>query len=563
MQQPAPPRGDGRLRARAAAESIWPLGAYSLLSLVLFGLPVLSHLGSRIIASDQIDSSQFMWYFGWWPHALLHGLNPFVTHAQFVPQGFNLTWATSMPGPSIVLSPITLAFGPPVAWNVIQLLTPALSAWTAFLLGRHLTARLWPSLVGGYVFGFSAYILSHMTGGPNAGLVAMVPLFVLLVLRRVERSLSPRRFVVTMSAALVAQYLISSEELVTSTLFGALALVLAYAFFADHRPALRDLARLLVAGYLAMIVVVSPFLYYFFFGQHYPPGATAFGASLAAFVLPPSLVAVTHTLGFGSLRGANTQAYLGLPLLVLVGAFAWYEWRVRAARLVLCFLLVAAVASLGAHVSLLGPARLSGEPPESGIPGPWIILAHLPIMRYVTPLRLGVFVALAAALVVAMWLAKGGVTRWALGLLVVASLVPNVGSAAFQTRISDPPLFQSGSYRAYLRPTDHVLTIPAWGPNERWQADTKFAFELADGYLGNPFPPSYTRYPIWSTLTGGPLIPDYAAQLRRFVIAKDVAAIVVDRRDSGPWTTLFGTLGVRPLNVGGVLLYRLKYPSRG
>ena len=52
---------------------LWPLGLYTVLSLVLFGLPVLGRLGSRIIASDAIDSSQFMWFFAWWPHALLHG----------------------------------------------------------------------------------------------------------------------------------------------------------------------------------------------------------------------------------------------------------------------------------------------------------------------------------------------------------------------------------------------------------------------------------------------------------------------------------------------------------
>src|SRR5207302_9660016 len=114
----------------------WPLALYALLSLVLFGIPVLGHLGSRVVASDPVDSSQFMWFLAWWPHALLHGLNPFVTHAMFYPDGINLTWATAMPGPSIVLAPITLALGPPVTWNAIQLCSPALSAWTAFVLCR-------------------------------------------------------------------------------------------------------------------------------------------------------------------------------------------------------------------------------------------------------------------------------------------------------------------------------------------------------------------------------------------------------------------------------------------
>src|SRR5207302_3133553 len=122
--------------------------------------------------------------------------------------------------------------------------------------------------------------------------------------------------------------------------------------------------------------------------------------------------------------------------------------------------------------------------------------------------------------------------------------------------------FASGTYRQYLNTNDHVLTIPAWGPNERWQANTGFRFKLADGYAGNPFPPSYSRYAAWNMLLTGQLTPHYAADLKTFLAAKGVTAIVVDRSVPGPWTTLFGTLGVRPVPSGGVLFYRLK-PTGG
>ena len=105
-----------------------------------------------------------------------------------------------------------------------------------------------------------------------------------------------------------------------------------------------------------------------------------------------------------------------------------------------------------------------------------------------------------------------------------------------------------------------MLTIPTLGANERWQALGGFRFTLAGGYAG-AYPRSYTRYPTWSTLLSGTLTPDYAAQLRRFVAAKEVTAVVVDKRYPGPWRRLFGALGVRPLDTGGVLLYRLKRSS--
>jgi hypothetical protein len=73
---------DETVSARAAVpRSLWPLGAYLAVSVVLFGLPVIAHPRSHIIAVDDLDPSVYICFLAWWPHALLHGLNPFVTHA--------------------------------------------------------------------------------------------------------------------------------------------------------------------------------------------------------------------------------------------------------------------------------------------------------------------------------------------------------------------------------------------------------------------------------------------------------------------------------------------------
>jgi hypothetical protein len=532
--------------------SLWPLGLYGALAVILFGIPVLGHFGSRIIASDPIDSSQFMWFFAWWPHALLHGLNPFVTHAIFYPDGFNLTWSTAMPGPSIALAPVTLAFGPAVTWNVIQLCSPALSAWTMFLLARHLTGRIWPSIAAGYVFGFSPYMLIHLTGGPYLALVPLLPVFVLLVLRRVEGSIGRRRFVIAMTLGLAAQYLISSEVLATATLFGGVALVLAFALFAERRAALLDTIKWLAVSYALTVVLISPFLYFFFFGHQYPPGATAFSADLTSFVLPPPLVALNRQ--GPAFAGANTEGYLGLPLLLLICLFAWRQRRTRVALLLELSLLIAALLSLGSYLFVRGK--------PTSIPGPWQALAHLPVLRYAVPIRFTLFVIFPAALIVALWLGRprqtGVAARVALALLAIAFIVPSVGSHAWDTHISDPPFFEHGAYRAYLNSSDHVLTVPVWGPNERWIADAKFPFPLTNGYAGNPFPASFTRFATYDTLLSGKLTADYAAQLRRFIAAKRVTAIVVEQGYPGPWQKLFGTLGVRPVKTGGVVLYRLR-----
>jgi len=54
------------------------------------------------------------------------------------------------------------------------------------LLLRHLTRRVWSSLVGGYLFGFSSYMLGQELGHLHATSVFLVPLVALVVLRYVD-----------------------------------------------------------------------------------------------------------------------------------------------------------------------------------------------------------------------------------------------------------------------------------------------------------------------------------------------------------------------------------------
>jgi len=553
------PHPKGERRARVLGSRPWlatllPLALYVALSLGLFGVPVIPHLGSQIIASDAIDASAFMWLLAWWPHALLHGLNPFVTHAMFVPDGFNLTWSTGMPGPSLLLAPITLAFGPAVTWNIIQLASPALSAWTAFLLCRHVTGRTGPSLVGGYIYGFSPYMLTHLTGGPHLALVPLLPIFLLLVLRRLEGSIGSRAFVVWMALAMIAQFSISTEVLATATLFGAFALLLTLALLPERRAAVLGVVKLLTLALAVTVVAVSPYLLYLEFGHHYPPGVTFFSADVRSLVVPPALVALAHHRGVPAI-GSSTESYLGVPLVILIAWFTWQGRRRRVTWVLAGSLAIALILALGATVFVHGHV--------TSIHGPWWLFRQLPILRYAIAVRFAVFYLLPAAVMVAMLLSRWslreprGAAAWGLAALAVVFIVPDVGSSAFDTPIADPPFFASGTYKAYLRPSDNVLTIPAWGQNERWQADTNFRFNLSDGYLGNPFPPAFTRYAAWNMFVSGRLTPDYAAQLRRYVKDKRVTAVVVDRTVPGPWTKLFGTLGVRPVATGGVLLYRL------
>ena len=143
---------------------------------------------------------------------------------------------------------------------------------------------------------------------------------------------------------------------------------------------------------MVTVVLISPFLYFFFFGHQYPPGATPFPADLVSFGLPPPLVALTRRQP--PFVGANNEAYLGLPLIVLIVAFMWQERRSRTAWLI-------GVVAAG------GRAVLARRPPDASAAtrprsrGPGCCWRSCRCCSYAIPVRLALFATLPAALIVA------------------------------------------------------------------------------------------------------------------------------------------------------------------
>lgn len=537
----------------------WPLLLYGGLALLFWGPWVLADPNSKLLAANDLDPSAYLWFFAWWPHALLDGLDPFYPDLIFVPDGYNLAWVTSMPGPSVLLAPVTLTLGPEVTFNLISLAAPALAAWTAFLLCRHVTGSVPASLVGGYLFGFSPYMLSQLRGAPQLALIALVPLMALLVVRHAEGSLSDRRFALALTATLTAQILTSTEILATTVLFGALVMLAAYALYGELRERLRRTALLCGAALAGTALLASPLLYNVFFRDRtLPEQALAdFPADLLSFAVPGELMAVAQErVGGMQPSWATGAAYLGPPLIALLTAFAVRYRRDRRALLVLVAFAVPTVAALGTYLHVGGT--------DTGIPMPWLAFDGLPLLRYAIPLRFPAFAFLAAGLAAAIWLARRPTpARWALALVAVACLLPAVGNDDWHTQLEDVPFFADGGHKGRLSEDDNVLTVPTWGRNMRWQVQADFSFRLAAGYVG-AFPESYMRYEAWRDLLGVSLgeesVPSLA-ELRRFVDDKGVTVVAVERDHPEPVRQLFRRLAGPPVEAGGVLLYRLAPPA--
>ena len=167
-----------------------------------------------------------------------------------------------MPGLALLFAPVTALFGPDVSYNLAAMLVPAVSAFTAYLLCRHVTRSTFASLVGGYLFGFSSYMLGQEQGHLHMTSVFLVPLIALATIRYLQGELDGRGVGWRLGVLFGLQFWLSTEIVVTAALALAVALVLAYPLLPATRARIRRLWRPLLGGAGLAAVIAAPLLYY-------------------------------------------------------------------------------------------------------------------------------------------------------------------------------------------------------------------------------------------------------------------------------------------------------------
>ncbi|MGH7933876.1 MAG: hypothetical protein ACREQN_12035 [Candidatus Binataceae bacterium] len=540
------------------------LALYAALSILFFGRSVVPQFRDRYIGGGG-DPSALIWFIAWWPHAVAHRLNPFLTDAIWAPDGINLAWTTCVPIASWIAAPLTTWFGPVASYNVLALLAPALAAWTAFILCRYLAGSFWPSILGGYIFGFSSYILGHENGGHiNMVMVFLLPLIVYLALLRFDDRVSARSFTIMLIPALVAEFLLSLEIFATMTMFGGLALLLAWSFGGyESRVRIRRMAIPIATAYMVTAAIVSPYLYYLFghgLGRSPIWGPIAFDADPLNFIIPTVTTELGKISAFRTVAGrfpdislADTGAYFGLPLILIAVAFAWRRWREPAGKLLVELLIIICVLALGAHLKVYGriyPIAL-----------PWLALLHVPVINSALPVRFAMYADLILAIIAAMWLAQTGFGRLikiAIAAVIVISLAPNLDAAFWSSPNDTPAFFTTSLYRQYLRPHETVVVLPYGmrGNSMLWQAESGMYFRMAGGYTGR-LPTAFAQWPVVKVLLEGAYLPNASGQFDAFLAAHGVTAVIVDDRDQKLYAPFMAGTGMTPLDVGGVQLYRI------
>ncbi|HEY2639290.1 MAG TPA: hypothetical protein VGI66_05340 [Streptosporangiaceae bacterium] len=518
--------------------------------------PLISHPGQAQLDQASMDPNFYAWCLRWWPYAIGHGLNPLYTHQIGAPVGFALAWVTTIPPLALLATPLTLTAGAVVSFNLLTAIAMPVSGWAAFVLCRRFTHRFWPALIGGFVYGFSAYEMNHDAAGQlNLAFSLLLPIMAYLVLQWWDENIKTRTFVILLGITMAAQFYLFLETFADLTALLAIALLIGFALAGrDARPAVARLSKFIGLAYLVTIVLALPYLAAML-TKKTPQQAHVSGLDLASLVIPRP----GRTLGLGWLAHAangpvqaSAAGYVGIPLLAVAILLAVTTWSSKITRFLSCMLIIVVVASLGPSVYL-------GGHKEFGLP--WARLWSLPIVRNAYPSRLMLFGYLLLAVITAVWLAapsKRRLIRWPLALLIVAAVVLDSIPLIIAPASNLPTFISQGNYRRNLSPHEIVVVVSTTGnAGMLWQVESDFYMRLAGGYVNQAITSRTDLPPQVQALSH--YSPQAVQNFEAYVRSARIGAILVDANQEPLWVGIFLRIGLKGERIGGVLVYQLHH----
>jgi hypothetical protein len=485
---------------------ILTLGGY-LLAAVAVTWRLWADPASHMVAGNPNDADFFAWFLRYAASALAHGRLPaLVTAAMNAPQGINVMWNTSLLLPGVLLTPVTLLFGPQTSLTLLMTAGFAGSAAALFLVLRRWDVSTGSAALAGAVYGFSPALLQAGIGHYNLQFAVLPPLIADAALRLCLRSRNPVRDGIWLGLLATAQFF-TGEELLLLT---AIAVVLLVAVLALGRPrAIPGRCAVAAAGFgvaaAVMLLLAGYALWVQFFGPLTQRGSSFtpdfYKNDLTGFVTPSGYL-LFHTAASAAAaaryQGGTPEylAYLGWPLIGLLAVAALACWRQPAVRAAAVTLAVVELLSLGGH-------PLVGGTVQPGVTLPWNWLEGLPVIGTALPDRLSIVAdGVAAALLafaldrVRAWSASARRvrSRWlaplatAVAVVACLPLIPRPLPAADTTPV---PAGWSAAFTALRLPAHaRVLVVPV--PTAtltaalRWQADTGEPGSLIGGYFVGP-----------------------------------------------------------------------------
>jgi hypothetical protein len=251
------------------------------------------------------DVTSYTWDLWWVAHQVSHLGNPFFTRQMAAPVGVQLGFDTLIPLLGLIMTPVTLVFGPSASLSLLTIVVPGLACYTMYR-----AARLWLRSQAGPIAAGACYGLCSMLDWQDwyhiqlsAGLVLLPVTLESAV--RFRRSPRGRGAGVTLGLSLGASVLINQEMAVMAVILAALTL--GPWLMAEPSLALERLRRL-APGAAVAVVVASPQL-----------AAMAWQVASGGASVSPRLLAssdASYGTGLGQLFALSPRAAnFGLPAL--------------------------------------------------------------------------------------------------------------------------------------------------------------------------------------------------------------------------------------------------------
>lgn len=417
----------------------WLLSFFAFLVLgIMYTYPAIAHFHSAVIG-DGGDSPGMLWQLAW-VRGWLEGVHPlYYTHAVLFPFGANLAWSAldlplTIPGAAFIPW-----FGLVGTYNILVWVALALNAWTASLLCYRITRNFFASIIGGAVFGFSAYTLGQTLSHLNLVTSFGLPLVVIAWLQIADSPLPTRRNILRNGiflgfAVAVATY--STYD------YGIYALELLLLLLLLTKKWSGSQWKSLFTAAITFLVIMAPTLAALLIGQgavapagKFLPGLhTPFVVDLFGYFSPSPINTILGSRVWSGIpftlspNFGEGPPFLGyLPLISL--GYQWWKRRLALSKPWFIVMWVFAVLSLGPLLHINGVA--------SGVLLPEWVLQAIPFINVTLPSRFAVIVMLMAAIISAQALENffstldSGLARSVAASIGVALIVVSTWTAPY------------------------------------------------------------------------------------------------------------------------------------
>jgi hypothetical protein len=559
---------------------------------------------SRMVAANAPDTDQAAWWMRYAAEAVAHWRLPaLITTAMNTPTGVSAMWNSALLVPAVVLSPVTLLFGPQVSLNVLLTIGFAGSAASLYWVLRQWRVGRVAAVVGGLVYGFSPALTQSSFGHFHVQFAVFPPLIAHLVVRLLTGRCEPFRTGAALGL-LTALQLLTGEELLFNTglaiVVGLLVVAVSRVRFATGFVTGVDQVLGLASGIMTaagvFILIAGYPLWTQFTGplvEHGSPFLIDFYKNDLEGLVQPSRLMLVHSSASAHFAdqypggGAEYLGYLGWPLLLGLAWAAVALWRMLAAR-------VLAVTFLVLEVCALGGTLLSGGHVHGWLKLPWYWVEGLPLASSAVVDRFSVIADGCAAALLALvidaawqsvrpeWAARSRLAaRAAIGLATAITVVPVLPAPLPTAAVAGVPAGWVHVLTDLRLPEGAgVLTVPvptaSFATPMRWQADTGLPTSVVGGAFigpadgGQAFVGAYglsktAQYLNWlwqgsgtgsfnpAGLQASGMVPQ-PAQAVAWIKATQVSAVVAVTSPGSPLATYLNSLlGPPAEHSGGVL----------